>query len=114
MFNLILSFFYTLGRFALGLLLHPYQSMQLLAEHKMFIWLTLLPTAALGFLTVLIRLLFLVLSYFDLTRVYLQLLTRQLSGVYPIVTTFIIIFCIYWQLMLFYLLLRFQKLHSQD
>ncbi len=114
MFNLILSFFYTLGRFALGLLLHPYQSMQLLAEHKMFIWLTLLPTAVLGFLTILIKLLFLILNYFDLTSVYLGLLTEQLSAIYPVTATFIIIFCIYWQLMLFYLLLRFEKLHTKD
>ncbi len=109
MLNLLLSFIYSLGRFALGLLLHPYQSMQLLTEHKMFIWLTLLPTAILGLLTLLVRLLFLVLDNF-------VLLTScpESAAIYSFLSTFIITFCIYWQLMLFYLLVRFKNLFNSE
>jgi predicted neutral ceramidase superfamily lipid hydrolase len=109
MIDWIVSFFYALGRFALGLLLHPYQTMQMIVEHKLFVWLTLMPTLFLA-LTTLVWKLIVWLFSFLLTIPSSPLLINS----YSFFTTWIVVFCIYWQLMLFYLLIRFKTSMEQD
>ncbi len=101
--NWLISFLYALGRFSLGLLVHPYQTMQLLVEQKVFVWLTLLPTLILGILTVVWK------------KIVLSLLiaifkdsSLELDIYYSFLSTWATVFIIYWQAMLFYLLVRFK------
>lgn len=111
MINWLASFFYALGRFALGLFLHPYQTVQLLAEQRLFVWLSLLPTLLLGLLTVLWKLALLPLAIW-LAGLFLggwgegwiNLIHLLLS----FTATWVTIYMIFWQTMLFYLLARFR------
>lgn len=84
----ILSIFYILGKISQGLLLHPYQTTQSLVRDKVFMWLSFLPLAILG--TGL------------LLRVIMNSLTLPAFLIY-----WFIFFCLYWQCLLFYLLVRF-------
>lgn len=107
MLDWILSFFYALGRFALGLLLHPYQTMQMIAEHRLFVWLTLLPTLFLALITLLWK----IIVWFFVSFLAVSLvatITPNLISIYSFITTWIVVFCVYWQLMLFYLFMRFK------
>lgn len=101
--NWLISFFYALGRFSLGLLVHPYQTMQLLVEQKVFVWLTLLPTLILGILTVIWKkiILLALLAIFNNSSL-------ELDTYYSFLSTWVTVFIIYWQAMLFYLLIRFK------
>lgn len=107
---IFLSFIYSLGQITLGLLIHPYQTMQSLVRDKVFIWMTLLPTVVLALVTLLwkygivpaVRLFF---SCGDLNWFACQLL--------PVLSNFLTFFCVYWQLLLFYLLLRFHLIFSK-
>jgi len=101
--NWLLSFIYALARFSLGLLIHPYQTMQLLVEQKTFLWLTLLPTAMLGILTIAWKIIVLfILSFFLHTQ------NSCCITVFSFLATWVTIFIFYWQAMLFYLLIRFR------
>lgn len=106
MINLAASFFYALGRFALGLILHPYQTMQLLVEQRLFVWVVLTPTALLGLLTLLWN--FAIIPF----STHLNASCSELSAALPFLATWITTFVIYWQLMLLYLLVRFRR--AQD
>jgi hypothetical protein len=101
--NFIVSFVYALLRFAFGLLIHPYQTMQDLVEEKMFIWLAILPTLVLAILTIFWDLILcpLLLASLDLD---IYLISKTVS----FIATWFTMFCFYWQLMLFYLLIRFK------
>ncbi len=103
---------YSIGQISLGLLVHPYQTMQSLVEDKVFIWMALLPTGFLAILTVFWR--FLIVP---LVRI---VFSCQATGFFlchylEFVSNWITFFCIYWQILLLYLLLRFHKVfHSLD
>ncbi len=99
----LISFGYALLRFTLGLLVHPYQTMQDLVEDKMFIWLAILPTVVLAFLT-----LFWNLILFPLLSLVLNLDSYLICNSLSFLATWATMFCFYWQLMLFYLLIRFK------
>lgn len=100
----LLSFVYSLGQITLGVLVHPYQTMQMVVEDKIFVWMSLLPTGVLAVVTVLWRfgIVPLVRIVFTCTEVpffacdYLHVISNWLT-----------FFCIYWQVLLLYLLFRF-------
>jgi hypothetical protein len=100
------SFLYSLGQITLGLLLHPYQTMQSLVKDKIFVWMSLLPTAVLAIITLLWRLL--------LVPAVKLVFSCQISSFVgcdwlSFLSNFLTFFCIYWQMLLFYLLLRFSR-----
>lgn len=104
--NIFLSFIYAIGQITLGLVLHPYQTMQSLVEEKVFVWLTLLPMGLLAILTVLWR--------FIIVPVVQTVFSCQASGFVlcnfvTFLSNWITFFCLYWQVMLFYLLFRFKS-----
>ena len=106
MLTWILSFFYALGRFSFGLLVHPYQTMQLLAEQKLFGWLAFLPSG-------------LLLTLFVLRKLALPplLLTLRITAPMPteLISFFylwLVLFFVYWQVMLIYLLIRFKRIFN--
>ena len=101
MINWIISFFYAVGRFALGLLLHPYQTMQLLVRQRIFVWVVLTP--AIFWIILLISNQYLIAP----TLSYLKISCPEMRQVTSFFRMWISIFALYWQLMLFYLLLRF-------
>lgn len=107
--SLLLSTIYAVGRFSLGLLIHPYQTMQLLIEEKLFMWMTLLPSGVLLILTIswkgLVRPLILLAIYNSLLQSYASIILNALS----FLANWVIFFCLYWQAMLIYLLIRFEK-----
>ncbi len=95
----ILSSVYSLSSIFAGLVLHPYQTMQKLIREKVFIWLAFLPLMLLLFVIALGQLLIGFLP--DVTSI---LLNNVLINF--VINTFIF-YCIYWQLLLIYLVIRF-------
>lgn len=103
-FKNILSVGYSLGQITLGLLLHPYQTMQMLVEDKVFVWMALLPTGVLALVTILwrfgvvplVRLVFTCAETHFFACQYLTFISNWLT-----------FFCIFWQILLLYLLFRF-------
>jgi len=108
--QITLSFIYSLGQITLGLLLHPYQTMQSLVRDKIFIWMTLLPTVVLALVTVLWKYLTV-----PLVRLFFSCGNNDvfLCQLLPFFSNFLTFFCIYWQLLLFYLLLRFHTIFNK-
>ncbi|MBD3250618.1 MAG: hypothetical protein GF381_03560 [Candidatus Pacebacteria bacterium] len=107
----VLSFTYAVGRFTLGLLIHPYQTMQLIVEQKVFVWLALTPTFFLAITTVIWRLvvgLGLPLSYLFFSG--FDQISMGLSPWLSFVSLWLVWFCVYWQVLLLYLLFRFSSL----
>lgn len=105
--QLLLSGFYSLGQITLGLLVHPYQTMQLLVEDKVFVWMSLLPTLILAVLTIFWR--------FLLVPMVQVVFTCQTSSLWAcewlsFVSNFVTFYCIYWQVLLMYLLFRFRAI----
>ena len=95
------SFFYSSGQMFLGLLLHPYRSMQLLVKNKILLPFALYP------------------SFFGLLMLFL-LRVDWLGDYYTnnayfaFVCQFYLFFCLYWQLALCYLWLRFYRAFSRE
>ncbi len=84
----ILSIFYALGQIGQGLLLHPYQTMQSLVRDRVFLWMIFLPMAIWG--------------------VGQLIGTMLLALILPsFLVNWFIFFCLYWQCLLLYLLVRF-------
>lgn len=100
----LLSIFYSLFRIAVGLMIHPYQTMQSLFKEPVFIFMTILPTFLLGFLTMFWKIIFVpfVGLFFRCSN----------SGFFlceflTIFSNFVTFFCIYWQVILLYLFIKF-------
>ncbi len=93
-----------LFRVSSGLLLHPYQTMQTLVDDTWLVWVTLLPSAVLAVVTVLWRILVVPLLglLFPCSSVPLHLCSTL-----PLLGNILTFFCIYWQMILLYLLFRF-------
>lgn len=87
-----------------GLLIHPYQTMQSLYADPWLVWLALLPTGVLAAITIVWRLLLIPLlsSLFACSAV-----PWQLCLFIPFVGNVLTFFCVYWQIILLYLLFRF-------
>lgn len=98
------SIIYSLGQITLGLLLHPYQTMQSLVEDKVFVWMTLLPTA----IYVIAKGLWF-LMFVPLVRFVFSCSTSSFFGcdLIPFLANWLVLFCVFWQVLLIYLLLRF-------
>jgi hypothetical protein len=104
------SLFYSIGQLSLGLLLHPYRTMQMLVEDKVFVWMALIPTLLLGFSTIVWRFLLMpflnivLLDYSDQTiKVFMLLLTNWFT-----------FYMFFWQILLLYLLFRFSTVLRPD
>lgn len=99
------SLLYSIGQISLGLLSHPYQTMQSLVEDKVFVWMSLLPTVFLGVVTVLWR-----YAIVPLVRTSFSCAESGFFGcdLIPFTSNTITFFMIYWQILLLYLLFRFR------
>jgi len=102
--NWLISFLYALIRFSAGLLLHPYQTMQILVEQRLFVWVALFPTLALGVLTIMWKMV--LLPFFALL---FSPFSIENCWFLSFLSTWITLFMIYWQVMLLYLLYRFRS-----
>ncbi|PIY79625.1 MAG: hypothetical protein COY81_01685 [Candidatus Pacebacteria bacterium CG_4_10_14_0_8_um_filter_43_12] len=102
--SVVVSFVYSLGQITLGLLLHPYQTMQSLVADKIFIWMTLLPVGV----YVITKILWLFLIVPTVRFVFSCSKTSFVGcDLIPFFANWLVLFCIYWQILLIYLLLRF-------
>lgn len=108
---MMLSFIYSLGQITLGLLLHPYQTMQSLVRDRVFVWMSLLPTVVLALVTLVWR--FLIVPIVSLVF-SCQNLSVAVCEVLPFVSNVITFFCLYWQVLLLYLMFRFSWGFRQD
>lgn len=90
------SFVYSCGQMLLGLLLHPYRSMQLLVKNKVLFPFIFYPTALVLIFSVLLHA-NLVASWYDGNFVF------RFFG------QTCLFFCLYWQIALFYLWMRFSR-----
>ena len=105
------SIIYSLGQITLGLLLHPYQTMQSLVEDKVFIWMSLLPTGVLAIAILGWRLL--------VVPIVRLVFSCQQTGFWgceliPLFSHWLTFFCLYWQILLLYLLFRFSWVYKKQ
>lgn len=117
----VVSVGYSVGQITLGLLLHPYQTMQQLIEDKIFVWMALLPTGALGVVMIVWRFVVVpvvqvVFSCTETTSIGGGLGSGLLTlcSLLPLLADWLILFCIYWQVLLLYLLLRFHVVFQKS
>jgi hypothetical protein len=103
---LALSSGYTIAQSGVGLVLHPYQTMQEIARGKVFGWITLLPSLLLAILVIVWRYLALPLAQV-FGRCYPNLMLICDGLVF--FSDWIVFFCIYWQILLMYLYFRFSR-----
>ncbi len=101
----LISGVYAIASICVGLLIHPYQTMQSLVKQKIFIWLTLIPLGVLAAVTILWRLLIVPLVQLIFSCAATTLPVCDSLTFFSNVITF---FCLYWQVLLGYLLLRFK------
>lgn len=100
------SILYSLFQIAQGLLLHPYQTMQSLVKDKIFSWMVLMPSVILALVTVLWR--FVVVPVVSLVF-SCSSVSLPVCDWLPFISNCLTFFCIYWQIMLLYLLFRFNQ-----
>lgn len=101
----LFSFLYSIGQITLGLLLHPYQTMQSLIQERVFVWMAAIPLYTLVVVTVLWR--FILVPAVQLvfscsTQYYFA------CDALSFISNTLIFFCWYWQVLLVYLLVRFR------
>ncbi len=102
----VFSAIYSLFQISQGLLFHPYQTMQSLVREKVFIWMSFLPSVFLISLTLILRyVLFVTLEIF-ISQIFL---IEPLVNAVKFFGNCLIFFCLYWQLVLGYLLFRFRE-----
>jgi len=97
---------YSIGQVALGLIVHPYQTLQSVVQEKVFIGMVLLPTAVLAIVTVAWRFFIVpvIQTLFSCSPHHLLACSSL-----PFFSNWITFFCIYWQILLLYLFFRFSK-----
>lgn len=102
--QVVASFLYSIGRIALGLLLHPYQTVQSLTQETAFAWMVALPT--LVFVLAKIVWLFVLVP---VVRIVFSCSSTAFFGcdLIPFFANWLLLFCIYWQVIIVYLYLRF-------
>jgi len=98
------SLIYAVGEIGQGLLLHPYQTMQSLQQEKIFSWMTLFPSLTLGVLILLWR-----FGVIPLVRLFFSCSSSGFWGCTGVVflADWVSFFCLYWQIFLLYLFIRF-------
>lgn len=111
MTNPVLSVIYSLGQISLGLLLHPYQTLQQVVKDQVFQWLIILPSFFLMSLVVLWRVMIVPLvRHFFTCQTTTFLPCRML----PFLAHGVILFAALWQILVLYLWLRFHSLKSDS
>lgn len=105
------SLTYAISQIMGGLFLHPYQTMQSLAQDKVFSWMAFLPTAV--FVGAKILWLYLVVP---VVRFAFSCTTTDFMGceLIPFFANWLLLFCIYWQVLLLYLLIRFSIIFNEE
>ncbi len=105
--SVILSIVYSIFQISQGLLIHPYQTMQSLVKDKIFVWMTLLPTFFLAMLTMIWK-----LFLFPLLKIFItcQSVRKEYCDLFYFLAEWVTFFCIYWQIILIYLLVRFNNI----
>lgn len=108
--RVIFSLIYSTGQITTGLLLHPYQTMQSLVQQQLFIWMALLPSLFLSLLTV-----FWKLAVVPTVRI---VFSCSSSGFFAcnwisFFSNIVTFFCMYWQILLLYLLVRFTLVYRR-
>lgn len=94
--EIIESFVYSAGQIVLGLLLHPYRTMQLIVKGKVFTPFVFLPLLTVVLIFLGGRIDFLMNFY-------------QSNVIFSILVKTILIFSVLWQIILGYLLIRFSR-----
>lgn len=102
----LLSVLYSVGQITLGLLVHPYQTMQSLVRDKVFIWMTLLPSVSLALVTLVWK--WLVVPFVKLAFSCSDVLLGGCEFL-PFFAMWLTFFYLYWQILLLYLLFRFEN-----
>ncbi len=97
-----LSTTYSVGQIILGLLVHPYQTLQFVVREKVFGWLVAFPFVLLCVLVAMWRLLFFPL-FVDFA--FFHSLFSQFF--FAFLARWVLLFCVYWQILLAYLFFRF-------
>lgn len=107
----ITSFLYAIAQITGGLLLHPYQTMQSLTREKVFAWMTFLP---IGVFVLAKIVWFYVLV--PLVRFVFSCSSSDFFGcnLIPFFANWLVLFCIFWQVLLLYLLIRFWVVFSEE
>jgi hypothetical protein len=102
--SLFFSGLYAVFRISVGMVVHPYQTLQSVVQEKIFLWLTLLPSVILFILMLNWR--FWILPNLEIWF--------ECQPHYPYICTavrflaaWISFFCLYWQLLVGYLTVRF-------
>lgn len=103
------SVFYALFQITQGLLLHPYQTTQSLVREQTFSWMVWLPTITVGSIYALWRLVVVPLVRQVFTC---QQSSWQVCDVLPPISNWLVFFCVYWQVILLYLWIRFRPVKS--
>lgn len=110
----VLRFLWIVAKVVQGLLIHPYQTMQNVVREKRLIWLSFVPSLTwAGWVSLLFLGCFLLKTFtpccspFEVSAQLLTWLSVWLGGFFEFVIWWSHFFCLYWQLLLFYLLLRF-------
>lgn len=102
--DIVLSVLYALGQITLGLLLHPYQTVQSLVRDKTFFWMAVLPLMT----SILAKIAW---SYLlvPVVRLVFSCSTSLFWGcdLIPFFANWLVFFCVYWQIMVAYLFIRF-------
>lgn len=95
------SFIYSCGQMLLGLFLHPYRSVQILVKNKVLLPFIFYPVF------------FVLLFYFSL---HIDLLLRAYKDIFIFKFFYQVglFFCFYWQIILFYLWLRFTRAFAKS
>lgn len=108
--QIMLSSSYAVGQITVGLLLHPYQTVQSLAQKNVFGWMVFLP--CLVFVLAKIIWLWIIVPV-------VQVIFSCSSSVFfgcdliPFLANWLLLFCIYWQVILLYLFGRFWLAFSE-
>lgn len=100
------SVIYALFQITQGLLLHPYQTAQSLVREQRFAWMVWLPTITVGGAYLVWRLVVVPLVRLVFTC---QQSVWPVCIVLPPISNGLVFFCLYWQVLLFYLWFRFNQ-----
>lgn len=96
---IVISILYSVGQVSLGLILHPYQTMQMLVEDTVFVWLSLLPSMLFVISVLLWRFIF--------DPFLVAVFGSYTVGIIPFIGLWFSLYMLYWQCLLVYLLFRF-------
>jgi hypothetical protein len=109
--SILLSSGYSVGQIGLGLLMHPYQTLQFVVQEKVFVWMALFPSVVLASLIVMWRwpTLPLLETVFECRPSY-----PFICDAVVFLARWITLFCAYWQILLLYLFVRFAHVFRKE